>query len=261
LADGVARITTAESTDYVFARRRPIHFEHADVTFEGTAGAVRVYPDAVHLVVAEGPGTVSFKGVTLSSEVPTVRVVPANQVSREQTIRVPAPKSNISFQLDPAAGPIEEPAPGVRHQTLASGEAWQFDAPQTIVFENEQVQFIGRRGGILVDRDSDNVRLVMPDGTKIGCGEKLAEQWVSGPFDVTFHAEKITGRSAGLGRFVHLIRPPKLDRLPTLVIDDVTYAPGTEGQMLIVPIMPGEHRFEIRVLDQPPVFRAWQQWP
>ena len=112
----------------------------------------------------------------------------------------------------------------------------------------------------MVDRESDTVRLVMLDGSKIGHGQKLAEQWVSGTFDVTFHAENITGRSAGLGRFVHLTRPPKLDRLPTLVIDDVTYAPGTDGQTLIVPIMPGEHRFEIHALEQPPVFRAWQRW-
>jgi len=260
LADGVARIGTGEGTDYVFARRRPIHFEHADVTFEGTAGAVRVYPDAVHLVIAEGPGTVSYKSVTLVSEVPAVRVIPVNQTSRDQVIRVPTPKSNITFQLATTAGPIEEPTAGVRHQTLPNGEAWQFDAPQTIVFDNGEVQFIGRRGGILVDRESDTVRLVMLDGSEIGHGEKLAEQWISGPFEVTFAAEKITGRSAGIGRFVHLTRPPKLDRLPTLVIDDVTYAPGTVGQTLIVPIMPGEHRFEIHALEQPPVFRSWQRW-
>jgi hypothetical protein len=30
------------------------------------------------------------------------------------------------------------------------------------------------------------------------------------------------------------------------------------GDTLIIPLLPGEHTFEIRALEQPPVFRNWQ---
>jgi hypothetical protein len=78
--------------------------------------------------------------------------------------------------------------------------------------------------------------------------------------DVTFHADRITGRTAGLGRLLHLGRPAGLDRLPMLVIDGQTFAPGTHEQTLIVPAMPGEHKIQILALPQPPIFRTWQNW-
>ena len=43
-----------------------------------------------------------------------------------------------------------------------------------------------------------------------------------------------------------------------LAIDGQTYAPGTHGDTLIILLIPGEHVFEVRALEQPPVFRNWQ---
>jgi hypothetical protein len=54
--------------------------------------------------------------------------------------------------------------------------------------------------------------------------------------------------------------PAGMKVLPTLVIDGQTYAPGASGDKLIIPLMPGEHAFEVRALEQPPVFRNWQAW-
>jgi len=54
--------------------------------------------------------------------------------------------------------------------------------------------------------------------------------------------------------------PAGMKVLPTLVIDGQTYAPGTSGDTLIIPLMPGEHAFEVRALEHPPVFRNWQAW-
>jgi hypothetical protein len=45
-----------------------------------------------------------------------------------------------------------------------------------------------------------------------------------------------------------------------LVIDGQTYAPGTSGDTLIIPLLPGEHTFEVRAIEQPLVFRNWQAW-
>jgi hypothetical protein len=35
---------------------------------------------------------------------------------------------------------------------------------------------------------------------------------------------------------------------------------GNGGDTLIIPVLPGEHTFEVRALEQPPVFRNWQAW-
>ena len=79
------------------------------------------------------------------------------------------------------------------------------------------------------------------------------EAWgEEGPCDVTFAADRIEGRTAGRGRHLYLTPPAGLDRLPMLVLDGQTYAPGTSGKTLIVPVLPGEHRFELRACRSRP---------
>jgi hypothetical protein len=73
-------------------------------------------------------------------------------------------------------------------------------------------------------------------------------------------AGKITGRSEGFGGLLYAPMPAEMKVLPMLVIDGQTYAPGTHGGMLIIPLMPGDHSFGVVPLKQPPVFRNWQAW-
>ena len=147
LADGVAKITTGEGVDYAFLRRGPFSFAQGDVAFSGVAGAVRVYPGEVHLIVAEGPGSVRFRGVTLKSASPATRVIPIGETAATRTIEVPDEKPVITFALDPREGAIVEAAPGVRRQSQASGVAYAFDGDRPIRFADNEVSFAGRRGG------------------------------------------------------------------------------------------------------------------
>jgi hypothetical protein len=127
------------------------------------------------------------------------------------------------------------------------------------------------------------VRLVLLRGEQLGY--QGAQAWgCEGPYEVEFHRGRIAGRTDGPGRFLYLSTPAGLDRLPVLVLDGQTwamgtaaalvsrdagamatlegksYAPETAAKALIVPLLPGEHRFEIRVLEQPPVWRDPQAW-
>jgi hypothetical protein len=77
---------------------------------------------------------------------------------------------------------------------------------------------------------------------------------------VALETGRIVGKSSGRGGFLYAPMPPGLNVLPELVIDSQTYAPGTTGDTLIIPLMPGEHAFEVRALPQPRVFRNWQAW-
>jgi hypothetical protein len=99
--------------------------------------------------------------------------------------------------------------------------------------------------------------LLSAERIKVGAVEEWGEE---GPCDLTFAGDRVVGHTAGRGRHLYLTPPPGLDRLPMLVLDGQTYAPGTSGRTLIVPVLPGEHRFELRALPQTPVFRNWQAW-
>lgn len=279
IADGVAKITTSEGIDWVFLDRCPMEFATADISFKGLAGAVRIRNDEVHLVLAEGPGEVGYKGTVLKSSTPTTRIIPVAQLRSPQTIEVSAAKPATTFALDPKQGEITQIVRGVRHQQLADGYAFFFEADHLIGFFYHGVVFVGQRGGIVVDEANQKVRLVMIDGEKIGCGKFLA--WgCNGPYDLTIHADRVTGRSAGQGRFLNLVQPAGIDKMASLTIDGITYVPGTSESVpaeisareptsnlppaldrtLVVPLMPGEHEFELHNLPQPPIFRELEEW-
>ena len=164
-------------------------YADGEVTFEGRAGAVRVFPNEVHLVISEGPASVSYRGTTLRSETPAVKVIAKADLAKKQTFEVPAP--------------------------------WKLK------------------------------NTTLPEGCRI-----------EGPArcELTVQSDRITGRSEGGGGLLYAPMPPGMKVLPTLVIDGQTYAPGTSGDTLIIPLMPGDHAFEVRALEQPPVFRNWQAW-
>lgn len=255
LADGVARITTTESTDHVFLGVAPLSFKQGDVAFEGTAGAVRVYPDAVHFVIAEGAGTAAYKGYSVKAGKPVTKIVPLAEIAKGGTVEVPADPVSITFALDEKAGPVADLAAGVKKQSLPSGVAYAFDAEAPIAFEQEGVVFRGRRGGIVVDEKAGTTRLVMLDGERIGHGDAQASE-CSGPYDLTFHRDKVVGVTEGPARFIHVTMPEGIVQLPAVTIKGVRYAPGTYGSLAIIPLEAGRFEFTLENLPQPPVFTA-----
>ena len=286
LAEGVAKIATGESEDYVFAGRATVNYKDGDVAFTGRAGAVRVYPEEVHLVVCEGPGKVSYRGASLYSEVPAVRVLP-RQPWREQAIKVPPPKTSISFELVPGRGPINELQPGVRRQILRDGFAFAFESDRTMRFSEGGITFVGRRGGIEVNAARNTAQMVILDGESAAVDDMhlWAIEGQAGPCDLLFERDRIIGKTGGLGRFLYISAPPGVNQLPELSIDGRSYAPGTSwgfipptiwdpsyyipdqpfdrrltDMTIIVPVLEGEHRVELLNQHQPPVAKNWQRW-
>ncbi len=72
---GGVKVTTTESTDYLFISDTPLHFAKEDVVFTGKAGAVRVFADRVVLCLNAGNGQVGYKGCVFSGPGPFERVV------------------------------------------------------------------------------------------------------------------------------------------------------------------------------------------
>jgi len=82
----------------------------------------------------------------------------------------------------------------------------------------------------------------------------------SGPYDFTFYKDKIVGAAEGPARFIHLTMPEGIVQLPTVILAGMNYAPGTHGNIAIVPLLDQRCEFTLENLKQPPVFRSWQQW-
>jgi hypothetical protein len=256
---GVVRVTTGESVDYLFADRKPINAKMGDVSFEGLAGAVRVFPDAVHFVIAEGGGIARYKDVTFVSPHPATIVVPLAELTAGRRIEVPPLASHLSFALDPAAGKIEDVAPGVQRQTTGDRTAVAFHSGQPIHFDQDGIVFHGRSGGVVRDKADGSTRLVLLDGDQIAAGDVRLQHYAS-PVDVTVTPDTITGRSEADGGILILPSPKGITYLPEFVLDGRSWGAGTNGPDLIIPLPPGEHEFQVRNLKQPEVFRDWQRW-
>ena len=259
LGDGVARVTTARGTDYVFAHPAGMSFKNDEVSFQGVAGAVRILANEVHLSVVEGSGSVSYKGYTLTAGQPTTKVLPMADIAKGGTANVPAPTYTITFALNEKDGKVEQVVPGVRRQTLANGVAYEFSSGQPLDFQQDQVVFVGQRGGIVVDNTAKTTRLVMLEGQTIGYGAVKADV-ASGPYDLTFHHDKVVGVSEGPGRFVNITQPEGIVQMPTVTANGISSAPGTRGRIAVVPLLDNRYEFVLENLKQPPVFRSWQLW-
>ncbi len=277
LADGVLKITTSEGTDYVFLSEKPIHYEVGDIELHGTAGAVRVYADAVHLVLGESGGKVSYRGTAVSGG-PMTRIIPIEKLDGSNKGTTWLTLNPINVVLPKGAKHVAV-QPGITKVTGKDTHGWIFDSAIPLDITRDGIHFQGHNGAILIDDKAGTVKMTMLDGARIAYNDLIA--WgCEGPYEVTFTKDQITGRTQGLGRFLYLTRPAGLDRLPTLVIDGQTYAPGTSGDfqlgdiaktgnpydsrnrggILIVPVLPGEHTFTLRALEQPPIFRNWKAW-
>ncbi|OPZ88200.1 MAG: hypothetical protein BWY76_00068 [bacterium ADurb.Bin429] len=75
LGDGGVKVTTAESTDYVFISDTPLNFNKENVVFTGKAGAVRVFPDYVVFCMNAGSGKIGYKGTIFEGNGPFERTV------------------------------------------------------------------------------------------------------------------------------------------------------------------------------------------
>ncbi len=109
LADGVLKIVTAESTDYVFAGDAPVKFVQEDVIFTGKAGAVRVFPDRVVLCLNSGTGQIGYKGYVFNGPGPFERTVKTADL-KQNLVQVDGYEKKIVTQ---------EIAPGI----VVTGEA------------------------------------------------------------------------------------------------------------------------------------------
>lgn len=75
LAPGMMRVTTAESTDYLFLGDAPFNWEEDGIVFTGKAGAIRIYKDHVVLSMNAGSGRIGYKGDIFAGNGPFEQVI------------------------------------------------------------------------------------------------------------------------------------------------------------------------------------------
>ncbi len=276
IEDGVLQIKTSEGTDWVFIGNRDIKFENKEVAFRGRAGAVRTQSGKVRLVISEAPGEIRYQKFTLKSAVPASREISLAETKAGGEVVIPFPVHDIAFK--PPVGDSSEVQPGVRRIEFEGGFALVFDSDEPLNFSEKGAWFRGRRGGIVVNTVENTVRLAVIEGEGAGAGPAAVWNGI-GPYDLTFRIDSVMGRHAGGGRSVNITLPEGVDRYATLVVDGIPTLPGSsrttdpaiagrggydpnypEVSVLVIPLLDGEHGFEVRNLEQPPIFRNWQAW-
>ncbi|MCL1857543.1 MAG: hypothetical protein FWF84_07915, partial [Kiritimatiellaeota bacterium] len=158
-------------------------------------------------------------------------------------------------------------SPAAAHGDTANGDVRPpgvmcrtFDSPTAIDFAEGDVAFKGKRGAIVIDEAKGETSFLLMDADYAQHGAlKVWGDTDGGPVLLTYRHDRIVGRSEGAARIIHATAPAGLDRLPMFVVDGQTYAPGTSGDRLILPLLPGEHVFSVEALQQPPIFRDWQR--
>jgi len=139
---------------------------------------------------------------------------------------------------------------------------YAFNSDQRLEYANDahDLVFHGKRGQIEFDTETGETTLTMLEGDRIGRGQHAVLEG-EGPYTLRSHGDGVSGKVAGPERHLLLRQPPSVDRLAVLELGGTGYAPGTRGPWIIVPVMDGHDTFELKNIEQPPVFRNWQAWP
>lgn len=257
LADGVVRVTTRESTDYVFMGvDKPVTFKDATVDIAAYAGAVRIFKDRVLLINTSGQyGKVACRGAVAEGFGPF-----------EQAATSASP-SVIK------AGP--EPAKVTEH----AGKAFAVDGAAPEGCKDMKAQ--GIKGYVAIDGDKQT--FVAGAGTGM-LGYK--DFYIKGeaPFVCTHRPGLVTITTEGRRRIFQMPIPmdvvpakllPPVDSLPEDfklnwsvggwinwpwavdgVVDGVSREIGWYDGLMTVGVDDGRHRVEIGPWSNPPV---WQE--
>jgi hypothetical protein len=257
LADGLARIVTSQSTDYVFASPdKPVRFKNDTVEIDACAGAVRVFKDKVLLVNASGrAGSVGYRNVVATGLGPFEQQVPLSPAGA-QVVRA----GRVPAKLTPPEKALAVDGSGRYDNARLSGE--------------------GLKGWVEVD--GHKVTYVAAEGTgKIGYGDFSIKG--EAPFVCVHEPGKVTITTEGRRRIFQMpipenIVPPHLlppfEGLPAdfkyqcqvggwinwpwsvdVKVDGISYQGGWYAGRMTVGIPEGKHAAEITPYNNPPVWK------
>jgi hypothetical protein len=205
LAPGAMKITTSESTDYVFLSTRGMRYDGEEVTFDGGAGAVRLGKDGmVTLAMVGGVGKVGYKGFVVEGTAPFERTVKAAELKAgtEKT------SATASMGYAPQLKDHQEAGPGLRKAVAGDVTEYLVESAAPVLAADGNVRIEARRAAIHVS--PAGIRFVAPERTFVQL--TVGNQGVRGvgPFDLTFTVDKIAGTVDGDTRTLVATRPPKV---------------------------------------------------
>jgi hypothetical protein len=202
LAPGVMKVTTSESTDYVFLSTRGLKYDGEDVTFDGGAGAVRLGKDGtVTLAMVGGAGKVGYKGFVVEGTAPFERMLTAAEL-KAGVEKAAAP---ASMAYTPQLKDHQEIAPGVRKAVAGDVTEYLVESAAPAMVAHGNVRIEARRAAIHVS--PAGIRFVAPERTFVQLTVGAQGLRGVGPFDLTFTADTITGTVDGDTRTLVTTRP------------------------------------------------------
>jgi hypothetical protein len=247
LGEGIVRVTTQESQDYLFcAVDEPVVYQDDLVDINAAAGAIRIFPDRVVLVNASGaPGSVGYRGVVAQGVGPfeySTEVAPA----RPQTVKV----GRQLVPLDPAAPGREMVStgwPGLQGRVAQEGKRTTYTATAgagTVAdgafYVKGEAPFVLTHEPGLITLRTDGRRRVF----QMPIPEDLVPPALLPPRD-NLPPEFLAGRAQG-----YLNWPWAVD----VQVDGISYQGGWYDGLMTVGVPEGRHVVEIRPYTNPPVW-------
>ena len=220
LAPNVVKVTTTESTDYVFVSPTNFTFEGEGIVFNGCAGAVRVGRDTVTLNLSGGAGHVGYKGYEVASPVPFERTVKLSALKPAKE-SIAAPRDAVAYK------------PQLKdHQPLAAGVVKAVAGDRTEYLVDGRVPAVVKDGPVAIEAGHGAIA-VGPQGIRFVVTDRQYAQLTVGtvgvrglgPFDLTFTSNNVTGRVDGDTRTLAVTRPAAIGR-PMYHMDGMRYYAG-----------------------------------
>ncbi|MEI6518818.1 MAG: hypothetical protein WCO98_02055 [bacterium] len=211
LATGVVKIEHPEGIDYTFMSSTPLTYNADGILFEGSAGAVRIGKDGIiTLVLTSGHGRIGYKGTIISGVAPFEKTIKVSDIKIGETV---IPSATSSIAIVPQLTGHQDVAPGVKKVQKDNSFEYIVDAGKSIsnvVASDGNVKIDA--GKALIYSDGKSVRFIVPDAVyaKMSIGN-VGVRGV-GPFDLTFAADKITGKVEGKTRTIATTWPEKITR-------------------------------------------------
>lgn len=202
LGEGIIKVVTAESTDYVFcAVDEPVTYSNDIIDIEAHAGAIRVFQDKVVLVNASGRhGSVGYRGVT------------AHGIGPFEHATVPDPSASLTVDAGRSPASVARP----------DGPGTLFRINGTQAANPPEVTSQGLTGWILVNKDT--VTYAMAEGAgRVGYHDFHVQG--EAPFTLVHEPGRITLTTNGRRRIFHMpipeniVPPHLLPPEPTLPYD------------------------------------------
>ncbi len=251
VTDNVYKISTSESTDYIFIGSERFTYTDDKIAFEGIAGVMRLYHDKVCFEILEGPATMSFEEVSVDGKEPVCKTV--NRTVDDNFSKF----YNRIYPFNASKNSVEIVKDVRKYETQAR-TMYFIDSEEGVEYVDDTLQFKGKKGFIIHQPGLQLTRLSVLDGWVAAYKDIKAWTYSGISFDVLYYGDKkeIRVKYSDHG-YMWMMWPESFGYVPKLYLDnefEMPYATGSSKWFLNFPLPKGHSFVTLRPRIDPTPF-------